>query len=144
MMPKWLVPEADGNFSRTSLTTVDKWTHDEDFNNMLSTTFLWFSGFCGEGLNVIFDQNMSNLHNPYKLSEKKIRRKKSQKIQSDTPASNNILYWDWSGLIYTTDQSSMSLSFKTEYYLTYDWAVKDEWKVTWHDGWPQTGCCYRC
>jgi hypothetical protein len=34
---------------------------------------IWFSGFRGEDLNVIFYQNMPNLHNRYKLvSEEKI------------------------------------------------------------------------
>jgi hypothetical protein len=36
---------------------------------------IWFSGFRGEDLNVIFYQNMSNLYNQYKSVE----RKKSQK-----------------------------------------------------------------
>jgi hypothetical protein len=39
---------------------------------------LWFSSFKGEDLNVIFYQNMPNLHNLYKLAERKI----SQKIQN--------------------------------------------------------------
>ena len=30
---------------------------------------IWFSGFRGEDLNVIFYQNMPNLHNRYKLAE---------------------------------------------------------------------------
>ena len=34
-----------------------------------------FSGFRGEDLNVIFYQNMPNLHNRYKSAEKKILRK---------------------------------------------------------------------
>ena len=36
---------------------------------------IWFSGFRGEDLNVIFYQNMSNLHNRYKLAERKITQK---------------------------------------------------------------------
>jgi hypothetical protein len=32
---------------------------------------IWFSGFRGEDLNVIFYQNMSNLHNRYKSAERK-------------------------------------------------------------------------
>jgi hypothetical protein len=36
---------------------------------------IWFSGFRGEDLNVIFYQNMSNLHNRYKLAERKLHRK---------------------------------------------------------------------
>jgi hypothetical protein len=36
---------------------------------------IWFSGFRGEDLNVIFYQNMSNLHNRYKSAERKISQK---------------------------------------------------------------------
>jgi hypothetical protein len=32
----------------------------------------WFGGFRGEDLNVIFYQNMPNLHNRYKSTERKI------------------------------------------------------------------------
>ena len=38
---------------------------------------IWFSGFRGEDLNVIFHQNMSNLHNLYKSAERKIPQKNS-------------------------------------------------------------------
>jgi hypothetical protein len=37
--------------------------------------FFWFSGFRGEDLNVIFYQNMPNLHNLYKSAEQKIPQK---------------------------------------------------------------------
>jgi hypothetical protein len=37
---------------------------------------IWFSGFRGEDLNVIFFQNMPNLHNRYISAERKIHRKK--------------------------------------------------------------------
>jgi hypothetical protein len=37
---------------------------------------IWFSGFKGEDLNVIFYQNMPNLHNRYKSAERKISQKK--------------------------------------------------------------------
>ena len=33
---------------------------------------IWFSGFRGKDLNVIFYQNMPNLHNRYKSAERKI------------------------------------------------------------------------
>jgi hypothetical protein len=36
---------------------------------------IWFSGFRGEDLNVIFYQNMPNLHNRYILAERKISLK---------------------------------------------------------------------
>jgi hypothetical protein len=35
----------------------------------------WFGGFRGEDLNVIFYQNMPNLHNRYKSAERKISQK---------------------------------------------------------------------
>ena len=37
--------------------------------------FNWFSGFRGKDLNVIFYQNMPNLHNRYKSAERKISQK---------------------------------------------------------------------
>jgi hypothetical protein len=33
---------------------------------------IWFSGFRGKDLNVIFYQNVPNLHNRYKSAERKI------------------------------------------------------------------------
>jgi hypothetical protein len=36
---------------------------------------IWFSGFRGEDLNVIFYQNMPNLHNLYKSAERNIPQK---------------------------------------------------------------------
>ena len=36
---------------------------------------IWFSGFRGEDLNVIFYQNMPNLHNWYKSAERQISQK---------------------------------------------------------------------
>ena len=36
---------------------------------------IWFSGFRGEDLNVIFYQNMPNLHNRYISAERKILQK---------------------------------------------------------------------
>jgi hypothetical protein len=36
---------------------------------------IWFSGFRGEDLNVIFYQNMPNLHNWHKSVERKISKK---------------------------------------------------------------------
>jgi hypothetical protein len=38
---------------------------------------IWFRGFRGEDLNVIFYQNMPNLHNRYKSAERKISEKKT-------------------------------------------------------------------
>jgi hypothetical protein len=39
---------------------------------------IWFSGFRGEDLNVIFYQNMPNLHNRYKSAELNISHKNSE------------------------------------------------------------------
>ena len=39
---------------------------------------IWFSSFKGEDLNVIFYQNMPNLHNQYKSAERKISQKKPE------------------------------------------------------------------
>ena len=39
---------------------------------------IWFSGFRGEDLNVIFYQNMPNLHNRYISAERKISQKNLQ------------------------------------------------------------------
>ena len=36
---------------------------------------IWFGGFRGKDLNVIFYQNMPNLHNRYKSAERKISQK---------------------------------------------------------------------
>jgi hypothetical protein len=41
---------------------------------------IWFSSFRGEDLNVIFYQNMPNLHNRYKSAERKIPQKKTEYI----------------------------------------------------------------
>ena len=38
---------------------------------------IWCSGFRGEDLNVIFYQNMSNLHNQYRSADRKISQKKN-------------------------------------------------------------------
>ena len=39
---------------------------------------IWFSGFREEDLNVIFYQNMPNLHNRYKSAERNIPLKKME------------------------------------------------------------------
>jgi hypothetical protein len=41
---------------------------------------IWFSGFRGKDLNVIFYQNMPNLHNRYKSAERKISQKSPEYI----------------------------------------------------------------
>jgi hypothetical protein len=65
----------DGHLGyRTSLTdTILKGTYP----GTISAKFglIWLSGFRGEHLNVIFYQNMPNLHNRYKSAERKISNK---------------------------------------------------------------------
>jgi hypothetical protein len=46
-----------------------------NFGGMARVGLIWFSGFRGEDLNVIFYQNMPNLHNQYKSAERKISHK---------------------------------------------------------------------
>ena len=41
---------------------------------------IWLSGFRGEDLNVIFYQNMPNLHNRYKSAERNISQKNPESI----------------------------------------------------------------
>jgi hypothetical protein len=41
---------------------------------------IWFSGFRGEDINVVFYQNMPNLHYRYKSAEKKISQKTPEYI----------------------------------------------------------------
>jgi hypothetical protein len=53
--------------------TILKGTHPGTIPARLG--LIWFSGFRGEDLNVIFYQNMPNLHNRYKSAERKISKK---------------------------------------------------------------------
>jgi hypothetical protein len=56
---------------RTALTdTILKGTHPGTIPARFG--LIWFSGFRGKDLNVIFYQNMPNLHNRNKLAERKI------------------------------------------------------------------------
>jgi hypothetical protein len=58
---------------RTALSdTILKGTHPARFG------LIWFSGFRGKDLNVIFYQNMPNLHNRYKSAERKISQKNAE------------------------------------------------------------------
>jgi hypothetical protein len=54
--------------------TILKETHPARFG------LIWFSGFRGEDLNVIFYQNMPNLQNRYKSAERKISQLKFELI----------------------------------------------------------------
>ena len=55
---------------RAGLSDINlKGTHPARFG------LIWFSGFRGEDLNVIFYQNIPNLHNRYISAERKISQK---------------------------------------------------------------------
>jgi hypothetical protein len=58
------------------LDTILKGTHPRTIPAKFSV--IWFSGFRGEYLNVIFYQDMANLHNRHKTAERKFHRKKSE------------------------------------------------------------------
>jgi hypothetical protein len=47
---------------------------------------IWFSGLRGEDLNVIFYQNMPNLHNRYISAERKISQKNPEMILGWPPS----------------------------------------------------------
>ena len=53
---------------------------------------IWLSGFRGEDLNVIFYQNMPNLHNRYKSAERKISQQQQWAIKISSPLFS-ILAW---------------------------------------------------
>jgi hypothetical protein len=56
--------------------TIWKGTHPWNIPAMIA--LIWFSGFREEDLNVIFYQNMPNLHNLYKSAERKISQKNQE------------------------------------------------------------------
>jgi hypothetical protein len=57
---------------------------------------IWFNGFRGEDLNVIFYQNMPNLHNRYKSAERKISQKNPEyMLNYSLPCSWHILKQQW-------------------------------------------------
>ena len=58
------------------LHTILKWTHPRTIPARFG--LIWFSGFRGKDLNVIFYQNMPNLHNWYKSAERKISQKNTR------------------------------------------------------------------
>jgi hypothetical protein len=53
--------------------TILKGTHTGTIPAMFG--LIWFRGFRGEDLNVIFYQDMPNLHNRYKSAEREISQK---------------------------------------------------------------------
>ena len=66
---------------RTALTdTILKGTHPGTIPARFG--LIWFSSFRGEDLNVIFYQNMPNLHNRYISAERKIAQKNPEYMYS--------------------------------------------------------------
>jgi hypothetical protein len=55
---------------------------------------IWLSGFRGEDLNVIFYQNMPNLHNRYKSAERNISQKNPEIYVKLLLAYANWAYFD--------------------------------------------------
>jgi hypothetical protein len=65
-----------------------QWTIEEI--SIFSFGLIWFSGFRGKDLNVIFYQNMPNLHNRYKSAERNISQKNAQYMLNYTlPCSSS-------------------------------------------------------
>jgi hypothetical protein len=60
------------------LDTILKGTHPRTIPARF--VLIWFSGFRGKDLNVIFYQNMPNLDNRYKSAERKISQKSPEYI----------------------------------------------------------------
>jgi hypothetical protein len=63
---------------------------------------IWFSGFRGEDLNVIFYQNMPNLHNRYISAERKISQKNTEPRPQFKMATvtKNRNFFKWPKLLY--------------------------------------------
>ena len=65
---------------------------------------IWFSGFRGKDLNVIFYQNMPNLHNRYKSAERKISQKNPEyMLNYSFPSSCSRRRFKCESLQHTTD-----------------------------------------
>jgi hypothetical protein len=61
---------------------------------------IWFCGFRGKDLNVIFYQNMSNLYNQYKSVERKNSQKNTALLQIKMNSNFNCSYMAKSSLTY--------------------------------------------
>jgi hypothetical protein len=66
-------------------------------SKMAAFSVIWFSGFRGEDLNVIFYQNMPNLHNRYKSAERKISHKNPEHMLNYSLPRN---FFKWTKLLY--------------------------------------------
>jgi hypothetical protein len=60
---------------------------------------IWFSSFRGEDLNVIFNQNMPNLHNRYISAERKISQKNPESFKM-AAVTKNRNFFKWPKLLY--------------------------------------------
>jgi hypothetical protein len=64
---------------------------------------IWFSGFRGEDLNVIFYQNIPNLHNRYISAERKISQKNPEYMLNYSlpcAVTKNRNFFKWPKLLY--------------------------------------------
>jgi hypothetical protein len=92
-MQQWIIEEISifSNSShlewRAGLSdTILKGTHPRTIPARFG--LIWFSGFRGKNLNVIFYQNMPNLHNWYKSAERKISQKNPEYMLKAYSRSN--------------------------------------------------------
>ena len=76
----FLVTAAIFNGGQGCRDTILKGTHPGTIPARFG--LIWFSGFRGEDLNVIFYQNMPYLHNRYKSAERKISQKNPEYIKT--------------------------------------------------------------
>ena len=82
---------------------------------------IWFSSCRGEDLNVIFYQNMPNLHNWYKLAERKISQKNPKYMLKTTPCHvAAIKIWAHFDLYYS---SNGQLKFHPPFFLYLAWQL---------------------
>jgi hypothetical protein len=80
---------------------------------------IWFSGFRGEDLNVIFYQNIPNLHNRYNSAERKISQKRRFKCESlrrmtdgrRTPSDGKSSHGFWPGELKMIFRKEKGFSF---------------------------------
>jgi hemolysin-activating ACP:hemolysin acyltransferase len=101
---------------------------------------IWFSGFRGEDLNVIFYQNMTNLHNRYKSAERKISQKNPDYMLKycltltyipdfSVKFSFQPIYTDYANWAYFDKRSHLNLLL---------WNRRTKLNQTWQ-GWTQDG-----
>ena len=89
--------------------TILKW----DYPRSIPAKFglIWFSGFREEALNVIFYQNMLNLHNRHKSAERKFLQKSPEYKDHSTKVWFKLALWlqrSWLKCEKLTDRRTLS------------------------------------